>query len=73
MSWSIGGWLLGPFLQSIGPARLQELQERVPAGLKTTFSSGYTQENSLAEPLHPQANLAYTCNATSAKYQAMTG
>ncbi|MFE2972124.1 hypothetical protein ACFXKC_52960 [Streptomyces sp. NPDC059340] len=38
------------------------------AGLKTTFSSGYTQEISLAEALHPQAHLAYTCNATGEKY-----
>src|SRR5688572_21845699 len=36
MAWGVGGWLLTPFLQKIGPAAAQKLRERVAAGLKTT-------------------------------------
>ncbi len=68
MSWGIGGWLLSPFLQSIGPAKINELRERVGAGLKTVFASGYTKEVSLAEALAPDAYLTYARNATGEKY-----
>jgi hypothetical protein len=37
----IGGWLLTPFLQKIGPAEAQKLRERVAAEIKTTFASKY--------------------------------
>lgn len=40
----IGGWLLTPFLQKIGPVEAQKLRERVVAELKTTFASGYACE-----------------------------
>jgi len=68
MTWGIGGWLLSPFLQSIGPARLHELRERVGAGLKTTFASAYTKRISLAEALQPGICLAYARSATGEKY-----
>ena len=68
MTWGIGGWLLSPFLKSIGPAKLRELQERVGAGLKTTFASTYTREISLTGVLQPEAYLAYMRNATGEKY-----
>ena len=32
MAWGIGGWLLTPFLQKIGPAEAQKLRERVAVG-----------------------------------------
>jgi NADPH:quinone reductase-like Zn-dependent oxidoreductase len=54
MSWSVGGWLLTPFLQKIGPARIAELHARVAAGVKTTFASHYTQAIALADLLKPQ-------------------
>ena len=68
MTWSIGGWLLSPFLQSVGPAKLRELRERVGANLRTTFASTYTKEVSLREALEPGAYLAYTRHATGEKY-----
>jgi NADPH:quinone reductase-like Zn-dependent oxidoreductase len=68
MAWGVGGWLLGPFLASVGPARLSELWQRVGAGLKTTFASAYTKEVSLAEALQPEAFGAYTRQATGEKY-----
>ena len=68
MAWGVGGWLLGPFLQSVGPAKLRELRQKVGAGLKTTFASAYTKEVSLVEALQPEAYLAYTRRATGEKY-----
>jgi NADPH:quinone reductase-like Zn-dependent oxidoreductase len=68
MTWGIGGWLLTPFLQRIGPEASQRLQERVAAGLSTTFATNYAGEVSLAEALHPQTISAYARHATGEKY-----
>ncbi len=68
MTWGIGGWLLFPFLQKIGPAAAESLKQRVAAELKTTFASSYAQEISLAEALKPEAMAVYGKRATGAKY-----
>jgi NADPH2:quinone reductase len=68
MAWGIGGWLLFPFLQKIGPAAAQALRERVAAELKTTFASRYTRTVSLAEALTPAAIAVYAKRATGEKY-----
>jgi NADPH:quinone reductase-like Zn-dependent oxidoreductase len=68
MAWGIGGWLLFPFLQKIGPAAGQQLRERVAAELKTTFASHYTRTVSLAEALTPQAVAEYAQRATGSKF-----
>jgi NADPH:quinone reductase len=68
MAWGIGGWLLPPFLQRIGPQAFQALRERVAAELQTTFASSYTKEVTLAEALQPEAFLAYTRQATGEKF-----
>ena len=68
MTWSMGGWLLFPFLQKIEPARVQQLKQRVADELKTTFASHYTKEVSLAEALQPEALVAYGKRATGTKY-----
>jgi len=68
MAWSIGGWLLTPFLQSIGPEAFQALRRRVVSGLGTTFASTYTKEVSLAEALQPDAFSVYGMHATGEKY-----
>ena len=44
VAWGVGGWLLMPFLQKIGPEAAQKLRMRVVAELKTTFASHYTRE-----------------------------
>ena len=44
MAWGMGGWLLTPFLQKIGAEAMRRLQQRVVAGLTTTFASMYTKE-----------------------------
>jgi NADPH2:quinone reductase len=68
MAWGMGGWLLFPFLQKIGPAAAQQLRGRVAAELKTTFASHYTRTVSLAEALSPAAIAAYAQRSTGAKF-----
>ena len=68
MAWSVGGWLLTPFLQKIGFDAAQKLRERVVAELKTTFASHYTQEVSLADALSLDAIGVYGKQATGEKY-----
>jgi NADPH2:quinone reductase len=68
MAWGMGGWLLFPFLQKIGPAAAQALKQRVAAELKTTFKSHYTREISLVEALQPAVMAAYGKRATGEKF-----
>jgi NADPH:quinone reductase len=66
-AWSVGGWLLTPFLQSIGPERFGELRARVAAGLTATFASSYANEVSLADVLHPSVFARYVKQSTGDK------
>ena len=68
MTWGMGGWLLFPFLQKIGPAEGARLRQRVAAELKTTFASHYTRSVSLAEALTPAAIAVYAQRATGEKF-----
>src|SRR3954449_8053760 len=68
MTWGIGGWLLFPFLQKIGPADGAKLRQRVVDELKTTFASHYTQVVSLPEVLQPSHIAVYAKRATGEKY-----
>jgi NADPH:quinone reductase-like Zn-dependent oxidoreductase len=68
MAWGVGGWLLTPFLQKIGPAAAQRLRERVAANVKTTFASHYTKEVSLTEALSMDAIRGYAKMATGEKF-----
>jgi NADPH2:quinone reductase len=68
MAWGIGGWLLTPFLQKVGFQAGQALRARVAAGIKTTFSSRYNKEVSLAEALSLETIAAYGKQATGTKY-----
>src|SRR6195952_1045060 len=68
MAWGIGGWLLFPFLQKIGPADGARLRQRVVDELKTTFASHYTKEISLQETLQLQNIAGYGKRATGEKY-----
>ena len=67
-AWGIGGWLLPPFLQRIGPEAAQKLRERVAAEIKTTFLSRYAKEVSLAEALSLDEIATYGKMATGEKY-----
>jgi NADPH2:quinone reductase len=68
MAYGIGGWLLFPFLNKIGPAKTRELKERVAAELKTTFVSRYAEEISLVEALRLDKIAVYNKRATGEKY-----
>jgi len=68
MAWGIGGWLLTPFLQRIGPHAAQRLRQRVADELKTTFASRYSREISLPEALQRDVILGYCKRATGEKY-----
>lgn len=67
MAWGVGGWLLFPFLQKIGPVAQQALRERVAAELKTTFASHYARTVSLAGALSAEAINFYGARHTGAK------
>ena len=68
MSWAVGGFLLTPFLQKIGPAATEALRQRVAAEVTTTFASHYTQEVSLTEALQLDAIASYGKQATGEKF-----
>jgi len=67
-AWSVGGWLLPPFLQRIGNQRTGELRMRVGAEIKTTFASHYTQEISLTEALQADIAQRYCAKSTGDKF-----
>lgn len=68
MAWGVGGWLLTPFLQKIGPADIGRLRQRVVTELKTTFASHYTKVVSLQEALDPANIAVYAKRATGEKF-----
>jgi NADPH:quinone reductase-like Zn-dependent oxidoreductase len=68
MTWAVGGWLLFPFLQKIGPADGARLRQRVLDELKTTFASHYTRVISLPEALQLASIAIYNKRATGEKF-----
>ncbi len=68
MAWGVGGWLVTPFLQKIGPAATLQLKQRVAAELKTTFASRYAGVISLADALNPKIIAVYSKASTGHKY-----
>ncbi len=68
LTWAVGGWLLTPFLQKIGPAEIGRLRQRVVSELKTTFASHYTQVVSLPEVLQMSNIAVYNKRATGEKF-----
>ncbi|MEQ8485574.1 MAG: zinc-binding dehydrogenase [Pseudomonadales bacterium] len=68
MSWGLGGWLLTPFLERIGPEATARLKQRVADEIHTTFASHYAREVSLAEALSVDAVREYGRQATGTKF-----
>ena len=68
MAWSMGGWLLFPFLNKIGADATQQLKQRVARELKTTFASNYSRVVSLAEALRLDTIAVYNKRATGEKF-----
>jgi NADPH:quinone reductase-like Zn-dependent oxidoreductase len=67
-SWSIGGFLLTPFLQKAGMEVNMRLRKRVMDELKTTFASHYSHTISLSDALKPEVVAGYNKKATGEKY-----
>ena len=67
-AWSVGGWLLTPFLEKLGGEGMARLRQRVAEGIRTTFASSYTAEVSLADALRLEAVADYGRQATASKY-----
>jgi NADPH:quinone reductase-like Zn-dependent oxidoreductase len=67
-AWSVGGWLLTPFLMKLGPEGGQRLRERIVRELTTTFASHYAQRVSLLGALQLDALRAYGTPSTAGKY-----
>jgi NADPH:quinone reductase-like Zn-dependent oxidoreductase len=67
-TWSVGGWLLTPFLGTLSMEDHGRLRSRVVAGLTTTFASSYSDEVSLDGLLDPATAQAYARQATGSKY-----
>jgi len=67
MSWSIGGWLLTPFLMQLGPEGTNRLRQRVADEITTTFASSYGTRLSLVEAVDPDHVRRYGRMATGDK------
>lgn len=67
-SWSLGGFLLTPFLQKVGLEKMLELRAKVASEIKTTFASHYTREVSLAQALSLEAIAVYSRQSTGEKF-----
>ncbi len=67
MSWSIGGWLLMPFLARVGDEAAGRLRQRVADEITTTFASSYGMRLSLADAVDPEQVRRYARMATGDK------
>ncbi|HAF41812.1 MAG TPA: NADH oxidase [Sphingobium sp.] len=67
-SWTVGGWLLFPFLQRAGGETVERMRQRVRDNLTTTFASPYKARLSLEDALTRDAVLAYNARRTGEKY-----
>lgn len=66
--WSMGGWLLWPFLRRAGRPVEERLRARVIDELTTTFASSYARTIGLAEALDPDILRTYRRMATGEKF-----
>lgn len=71
--WTLGGWLLTPFLQSAGLETVMRMRQRVLAGLTTTFASHYSARVTLDEMLRKDAVVQYSRMRTGEKFLVLPG
>jgi NADPH:quinone reductase-like Zn-dependent oxidoreductase len=67
MNWSVGGWLLTPFLAQLGADGTERLRQRVADEITTTFASDYGLRVTLSEAVEPEAVRRYARMATGDK------
>ena len=68
MAWSVGGWLLTPFLIAAGAERVEAMRQRVAAGLTTTFASHFSDQVTLAGALDLDSLTTYSRMGTGRKF-----
>lgn len=66
--WTLSGWLLFPFLQSVGGETVARMRKRVLEGLTTTFASHYKTRVNLEQMLTKDAVTDYRAMKTGEKY-----
>jgi NADPH:quinone reductase-like Zn-dependent oxidoreductase len=66
--WTLSGWLLTPFLQSVGMETVGRMRQRVQQNLTTTFASSYKRRVNLEEMLTKEAVTDYRAMKTGEKY-----
>jgi len=69
--WTLSGWLLFPFLQSVGTETVGRMRKRVLENLTTTFASTYKKRVNLEEMLTKEAVTDYRAMKTGEKYLVM--
>jgi len=67
MAWSVGGWLLLPFLARVGSERANQLRQRVADELTSTFASHYHDVIGLGDVVDPTVMADYAKMATGRK------
>ncbi len=72
-AWSVGGWLLTPFLAKAGMERLIAMRTRVLNGLNTTFASQYSDRVSLEHSLDLEVVKHYGRKSTRQKTLIVMG
>ena len=68
MAWGVGGWLLTPFLTSIGREGAAALRARVASEITTTFASVYTKHVTLTGVFDLADMAVFAKQATGEKY-----
>ena len=66
--WTLGGWLLTPFLAEAGAERAAKMRQRVLDNLTTTFASHYKAKVNLEQMLEKDAVVDYRAMSTGEKY-----
>lgn len=69
--WTLSGWLLFPFIQSVGVEAVGRMRKRVLENLTTTFASQYKKRVDLEEMLTKEAVTDYRAMRTGEKYLVM--
>ncbi len=73
MAWTVGGWLLMPFLARVGPEVAARLRQRVADEITTTFATSYSHEIGLDEMLDVDHARRWSRPATNTKYLVSLG
>ncbi len=68
LAWSVGGWLVTPWLQKLGVETSAALKQRVARELTTTFASSYSRRVTLPGVLQLDTARAYGKRATGEKF-----